>query len=402
MAEPGKTLSQHTSREESASGGLATAASRLPHWPLQLQRILASQPCVLVTLNLILGSTPREPGCRMLVTADHCVGSIGGGNLEYSAIRTARDLLQAPAAALQRHQPFGLGPALNQCCGGAVVVHWEKLSPPCPGWVNELASRAASFADNQQAEQHPDRQSAATEDRRPAIRHTPHVLAMEINRPVPVRRIISAATPVMEDIPEAVLSEARRLLDAAPADLPELHRQGLCQVEQDGGTWWLHRLDAVNVPLTLFGAGHVGQEVARLLERLPFNVRWVDERPDVLPAEPAGNVLPVPTASPLDEVAHMPPSSICIVMTHSHSLDEDLCHAILQRNDFCWLGLIGSQTKRRRFVQRLGKRGISEQQLQRLVCPIGLPGIHGKHPATIALALVAQLMMEKPWTHAKT
>jgi xanthine dehydrogenase accessory factor len=79
-------------------------------------------------------------------------------------------------------------------------------------------------------------------------------------------------------------------------------------------------------------------------------------------------------------------------MTHSHQLDEDICFQALQRGDFAWLGLIGSETKRRRFVHRLGQRGIGPAQLEMLVCPIGLSGIRGKQPATIALSLAAQLM----------
>jgi len=93
---------------------------------------------------------------------------------------------------------------------------------------------------------------------------------------------------------------------------------------------------------------------------------------------------------------------IFVVMSHSHTLDEEICHAILQRDDFRFLGLIGSATKRKRFVHRLRQRGIAKDQLERLVCPIGLAGIHGKQPATIALSLAAQLMMEQPWTRANT
>jgi xanthine dehydrogenase accessory factor len=79
-------------------------------------------------------------------------------------------------------------------------------------------------------------------------------------------------------------------------------------------------------------------------------------------------------------------------MTHSHQLDEDICLQVLRRGDFSWLGLIGSATKRRRFVHRLEQRGAEPAALERLVCPIGLAGIRGKQPATIALSLAAQLM----------
>ena len=101
------------------------------------------------------------------------------------------------------------------------------------------------------------------------------------------------------------------------------------------------------------------------------------------------------TDSPPDLVAEARPGSIFIVMTHSHQLDEDICLEVLRRDDFAWLGLIGSDTKRRRFVHRLEQRGIEPSKLDALVCPIGLSGIRGKQPATIALSLAAQLMMTK-------
>ncbi|NND43925.1 MAG: xanthine dehydrogenase accessory protein XdhC, partial [Xanthomonadales bacterium] len=80
--------------------------------------------------------------------------------------------------------------------------------------------------------------------------------------------------------------------------------------------------------------------------------------------------------------------------THSHELDEDLSAAIQDRRDFAWLGLIGSVSKRRRFVHRLARRGIPEDQLERLVCPVGAAGIRGKRPATIALSIAAQLLQD--------
>ena len=145
-------------------------------------------------------------------------------------------------------------------------------------------------------------------------------------------------------------------------------------------------------PLVLFGAGHVGQAVARMLVQMPFEVTWVDSRPDVFPDRSGPNIHAVSSVDPLIEVGKAPAGSIFVVMTHSHQLDEDICFEVLSRGDFSWLGLIGSVTKRRRFVQRLAQRGINDSKSAALVCPVGLGGIKGKQPATIALSLVAQLM----------
>ena len=80
------------------------------------------------------------------------------------------------------------------------------------------------------------------------------------------------------------------------------------------------------------------------------------------------------------------------MLTHSHALDLAVTEAILKRGDFAYLGLIGSKTKRARFLHRFEARGIASDVLSRLTCPIGVPGIAGKEPAVIAVAVVAQLL----------
>ncbi|MSQ98028.1 MAG: xanthine dehydrogenase accessory protein XdhC [Xanthomonadales bacterium] len=352
-------------------------------WPLILKHVLEQQPCVLVTLNLILGSVPRESGSRMVVTATQVHGSIGGGNLEYSAIQQARQLLADSDRARQSHGPWGLGPALNQCCGGAVTLHFEVLPQGSPDWLDHL-------------------NTAVQED-------APAVLASAIDRDPPVHVVLRAVPAASISIP-AEVSHACAALLASQEGPWTVQSSGQAQdhivvVERAGDTWWLEAVRSRRVPLVLFGAGHVGREVARLLERLPFDVTWIDSREGTLPFKTAGDIPDhtpgkrhmVYTADPAAEAILASPASVFVVMTHSHQLDEDICCEILTRGDFCWLGLIGSETKRRRFVQRLNKRGVRPDLLDRLSCPIGLVGIHGKQPATIALSLVAQLMLEKPW-----
>jgi xanthine dehydrogenase accessory factor len=80
-------------------------------------------------------------------------------------------------------------------------------------------------------------------------------------------------------------------------------------------------------------------------------------------------------------------------MTHSHALDQRLAEAILKRRTMDWFGLIGSHTKRTQFERRLRERGIPRDRLDAMVCPIGIPGIEGKLPAVIAVAVAAQLLM---------
>ena len=92
------------------------------------------------------------------------------------------------------------------------------------------------------------------------------------------------------------------------------------------------------------------------------------------------------------EVAAAPGGAYFLVMTHSHALDQTLAEAILARADFAYFGLIGSATKRRQFERRMAARGIPAERFASMTCPIGIPGIKGKEPVTIAIAVAAELL----------
>jgi xanthine dehydrogenase accessory factor len=158
---------------------------------------------------------------------------------------------------------------------------------------------------------------------------------------------------------------------------------------------WPH--EAPRFYLQLYGAGHVGRAIARLLATLPVQVDWIDERDDAFPSTLLDGTWPshirkVAVDAVEAEVRHAPPGAFFLVLTHQHDLDLRITEAILRRGDFGFFGLIGSKTKKQRFVHRLEERGVSPAAIERMVCPIGLPGIAGKEPEVIAVAVVAQLL----------
>ncbi|HKQ27628.1 MAG TPA: xanthine dehydrogenase accessory protein XdhC, partial [Burkholderiales bacterium] len=137
----------------------------------------------------------------------------------------------------------------------------------------------------------------------------------------------------------------------------------------------------------LFGAGHVGKEVARILERLPCRLTWVDPRPDQFPSQTTARV--VIEEEPMWAVDEAPAGAFYLVMTHSHALDLEIVERALRRNDARFVGLIGSETKAAKFRSRLKAHGVDASKL---VSPIGLfKG--GKHPAEVAVSAVAQLLV---------
>ena len=149
--------------------------------------------------------------------------------------------------------------------------------------------------------------------------------------------------------------------------------------------------------LQLYGAGHVGRAIVRLLSGIACRVQWIDERESEFPAEPLPPHVERICVEPVEAEVRSAPAGACyLVLTHSHDLDMAITQAVLQRGDFAFFGLIGSRTKRARFEHRLRDRGFGAALIDRMVCPIGWPGIEGKEPEVIAVAVVAQLLALGP------
>lgn len=139
------------------------------------------------------------------------------------------------------------------------------------------------------------------------------------------------------------------------------------------------------LPVCLFGAGHVGRAIAARAMGLPLHLAWYDSRAEM--AETPGVFL-ADEAAMIAQAGEAPEGAAVVIMTHDHGLDYRLVAAALgSRARF--VGLIGSKTKRARFLSRLAAEGVDSA---RLTCPIGLPGISGREPEVIAIAVLAQLL----------
>ena len=142
----------------------------------------------------------------------------------------------------------------------------------------------------------------------------------------------------------------------------------------------------------LFGAGHVGRALALALAPLPFQLRWIDSREAAFPARTIASATLVHAPEPPAELAAAPNGALVIVMTHSHPLDLAIVAEALRQDRFSYVGLIGSATKRARFLSQMRAAGLGEAALGKLVCPIGISGIEGKEPPVIAASVAAQLL----------
>ena len=142
-------------------------------------------------------------------------------------------------------------------------------------------------------------------------------------------------------------------------------------------------------PVFLYGAGHIGRALAPHLVALQLDLHWVDVAKSRFPDSVPDGATRVVASDPAVIAAHAQVDALHLVITHNHALDEAICHRILSGAGFARLGLIGSATKAARFRSRLAKSGIAPDVLDRLVCPVGLAEITGKHPARVALSIAA-------------
>ncbi len=242
---------------------------------------------VVLTLVAVRGHAPREAGAKMVVAQHDCWGSIGGGNLEATALARAREMLtgrhgipELLTLSLSEKAPAEHG---LQCCGGEVTILLEPL--------------------------------------------------------------------------------------------------------------------AVVPSVAVFGVGHVGLELARILSRHDIELHLVDSRADHVSAERLAEVTGAgaqvhPHHAPVPELVlgEIPPGTHVLVMTHDHAEDAALCDVALRCSHLGSIGLIGSAAKWTRFRQQLAAEGHPAADLSRIITPIGLPDITGKDPATIALSIAANLV----------
>jgi xanthine dehydrogenase accessory factor len=244
-------------------------------------------PGVLITVVSVRGHAPRDPGAKMVVGTDRTWGSVGGGNLEETAIDRARALLESGATTpetyesrLNEHERTEHG---RQCCGGVVAL----LLEPLPA--------------------------------RPAI--------------------------------------------------------------------------------AIFGVGHVGYELARILSRHEVSLHLVDSRAEQLDQLRLADV----TDGAADVTVHrelvgevvldrLPRGAHVLIMTHDHAEDFALCDAAVRNGKLGSIGLIGSRAKWLRFQKLLAAEGHDAGTIAKITSPIGMPGFEGKEPAVIALSVAAALL----------
>jgi xanthine dehydrogenase accessory factor len=300
-----------------------------------VEAIEAEGSAALVTLARVEGSSPREAGTRMVVRPSGGFhGTIGGGALEFAALEAANEALRGGRGPA-RCRSLALGPELGQCCGGRVEWRVETFD----------------------------------------MRDLDDLSALAIGEGGALATLSARLEPN---------GRVQRTLGSSVSE------RRLARLAEES---WTEPLGAVARGVYLFGAGHVGRALALALAPLPFAVRWIDPRRDAFPTHAPANVTLIHAPEPAAEFVSAPDGALVVVLTHSHALDLEIVAEALRVERFGYVGLIGSATKRARFLSQMRAAGLTEVQLARLVCPIGVPGLESKDPAVIAASTAAQLLI---------
>jgi xanthine dehydrogenase accessory factor len=152
--------------------------------------------------------------------------------------------------------------------------------------------------------------------------------------------------------------------------------------------------------VAIFGVGHVGLALTRILSALPLELLLSDSRAQMLQSTRFTGFSSVaqirtfnfPHPSPEFVMSELKPGAFVLILTHDHSEDIAILETALHRPDLKYIGLIGSSAKWTRFQTQLKARGFTDADLARVTTPIGVAGIRGKQPEVIAIAVAAQLL----------
>ncbi len=145
--------------------------------------------------------------------------------------------------------------------------------------------------------------------------------------------------------------------------------------------------------IAVFGAGHVSQEVVRMLTRLDCQIHCIDPRLewlDKLPNHP--RLKKIESSDMKNCLEHLPPHTFIACMTMGHAYDLPILEAAMRRGHFPFIGVIGSESKSHTLKNELLKLGIEASLVSKLKCPIGLD-FGNNTPAEIAISIVSELII---------
>jgi xanthine dehydrogenase accessory factor len=315
----------------------------LPEWPMfglsedmrpaMRAASAAGEAAALVTLHTLQGGGPRPPGAQMLLSRSVASGFLSGGCVEGDiAIHAARTIEDGEP----RHLVYGEGgpwPDIRLLCGASIEILVERILPDEP-------ALGALFAE--------------AEARRPA---------------------------------RWITNGRARRVERAPGE-----RCSDCQIRTE--PFELRRLYEPVPRLVVIGADPIALAVASLGAQSGFETTLV--RPKGPEEPPPLSGVAYSRAEPDMALAAigLDPWTAVAVATHDWETDQDALLTALP-SAARYVGVLGARRRLPERLARLRAAGIEGAALERLRAPIGLD-LGGKAPWEIAIAVIAQIIAERP------
>ena len=309
-----------------------------------LEAATLGRPVVLCTVVHSGGSAPRSAGAHMAVFADGSTrGTVGGGRLELLAAKEGLSLLQRQTSALRAYDLSEREGGIGMACGGNVIVSYLYLGPEQADFVRAMAA------------------------------------AFDATAPCWLKLVIAE-----DGRTDVSLSNGadRSLCAAQPVWMPGTPAVYTEPLTQPGRVY-------------LFGAGHVGRALAPVLRYVGFEVTVYDNRAELAsPAHfPTAHEIVVGDFRRIFDKVSLTADDYAVVMTPGHQADYEILEQVL-RTPATYIGCIGSRKKVALTRERLAAAGFSQQDIDRVRAPIGLP-ILAETPEEIAISVAAEMIRHR-------
>lgn len=330
----------------------------------------------LATIMTHKGSTPRTSGSRMIVLQDRTIfGTIGGGLVEAKTIDACLASLEDTSSRIREFNLDGeMKKGLDMVCGGNLTVWIEPFIPLSQGHDPKLVSLYQTLA--------------GLESKGEKAFLISRIQGFSQEEFTTQKCLVRRDGSVLGDplVPKAILDRISD--DGFPGSFPVIFTQGLEE----------YILEPIlpRDTLFIFGAGHVGFQLARAARIVDFQTVIVDDREEFANTSRfphARSVKVIDDFSRAFENLAANENSFIVITTRGHSHDQTVLAQALETNA-AYIGMIGSRSKRDKIYANLENLGVSRENLDRVFSPIGLE-IHSETPGEIALSIMAQIIKER-------
>lgn len=343
-----------------------------------ISNTLLSTPLVLASIITQSGSSPRTAGARMLVLPGGGIkGTIGGGRYESEAISEALDLLQKQGNARSIFFALNKASDMDMICGGNILVLLQHIAPTAKNI--QFFSQAAEAERSGEIFAMLSSLDFANQD------------LFRLGEGQPINNGALTRHLIFRDEKTASL----------PADiklkLAESWSYGAPALVQSNESSWLIEPFLPAERIHIIGGGHVSRALANIAEGAGFATSILDDRAEFANQARFPNSKVVLMESLSEPFMHkyfakegLGERDAVVIVTRGHAFDRDALAAALCTGAG-YIGMIGSDTKRRKVYEALIHNGFKKSDFERVYSPIGLD-IGAETPEEIAVSIIAELI----------